>query len=148
MKIEVYVNGEPTEIMLTASQIEKVRNYNMPIMDRIKTLQDALDYNGETIEQFNTRTQYDADHEKAYKELCVIALALNEGKPMNYKNTKEYKYYPYFNAAGSGSGFSFCGYACDDDYSYVGARLCVNTSEKAEYMGKQFIEIYNRYING
>lgn len=38
----------------------------------IKTLQDALDYNGETLEHFNARTQFDDDKEKADKELAVI----------------------------------------------------------------------------
>lgn len=118
------------------------------IMEKIQTLQDALDYTGETLESFNKRTQYDADHEKAYKELCIISLALNEGKRMDYSNTKVYKYYPYFYAAGSGSGFSCGDYDCDGVDSHVGSRLCVDTSEKAAYMGKQFIKTFDRYING
>lgn len=147
MKLPVYVNGVETEITLTPSQIQAVKNYDLPIMERIKTLSDALAYNGETEAEFNKRTEHDADHEKAYKELCVIALALNEGKRMDYSDTDVYKYYPWFNAAGSGSGFSFNVYVYDCVYSAVGARLCVNTREKSEYMGQQFLSIYNRFIN-
>ncbi len=118
------------------------------VIECIKTLQDALDYNGESMEDFNARTEHDSDDEKAYKELKVIALALNEGKPIDYKDASIYKYYPWFYAVGSGSGFSFDEYAFDYSSSCVGALLCVNTSEKATYMGKEFIEIFNRYING
>lgn len=134
------------DALIKANFTEK--ELSVSIMDRIKDLADALEYNGETLDQFNKRTEHDEDHEKAYKELCVIALALNEGKRMDYSNTNVYKYYPYFYAAGSGSGFSCTGFSCAYDFSAVGSRLCVNTSEKATYMGKQFIEIYNRYING
>lgn len=120
------------------------------IMEQITDLDSALIYNGETMDQFRMRTVHDTDHELAYKELCAIALALNQGKPMDYKDMNVNKYYPYFRAAGSGSGFSShdCIFGCACDHSSVGARLCVNTAEKAQYMGKQFIEIYNRYING
>jgi len=119
----------------------------MKITEKIKTLQDALDYNGETVEQFKARTIHDSDDEKAYKELKVIALALNEGKPMDYTDVRVSKYFPWFNAVGSGAGFSYdvCHYAYS--VSVVGSRLCVDTSEKARYMGKQFLSIYNRYIN-
>jgi len=123
------------------------KELGLNIIDRIKTLSDALEYAGETLDQFNDRTINDTDDEKAYKELKAISFALNEGKHMDYSDTNVYKYYPYFNAAGSGSGFSFRGCFCVCAYSGVGARLCVDTREKAEYMGKQFISIYNRYIN-
>lgn len=114
----------------------------------IKSLQDALDFKGETLEQFEKRTEHDEDHEKAYKELVVVAFALNGGKTMTYGDTSVRKYYPWFWAAGSGSGFSFNDYFYDYDASGVGARLCVDTRDKATYMGKQFIDTYNRYING
>lgn len=115
-----------------------------PAIERIKTLQDALDWKGETLEQFKFRTERDTDQQKATKELELIAEALREGEPLGEK-----WFYPYFvkPKAGSGSGFSFSGYGCDGDLSYVGARLCVDTSEKAIYMGKQFIEIYNRHLS-
>lgn len=138
--------GEKTKKVLANLFGEKIFVKN--IIERIKTLEDALEYNGETLEQFEARTIKDSNDERAYKALKAIALALNEGTPMDYTDTDVYKYYPWFNAVGSGSGFSFRVCAYGFSFSLVGARLCVNTREKAEYMGKQFIEIYNTYING
>lgn len=114
----------------------------------IKTFQDALDYNGETLEQFNKRTEHDAPNEKAYKKLKSIVLALNEGKPMDYTDTSVWKYYPWFYSVGSGVGFSCLSYDYDLSDSSVGARLCLRTSKLAIYAGQQFIQEYNEYING
>lgn len=135
------VASDKTKQVLSNLFGEKVFVKN--IMERIKTVQDALDYNGETLEQFNKRTQFDDDQEKATKELGVIAKALREGKPLG-----ERSYYPWFNSARSASGFSFRAYGHAGDGSVVGSRLRVDTSEKSTYMGKQFIAIYNRHING
>ncbi len=114
----------------------------------IKTFQDALNYNGETLEEFEARTQHDAPDEKAYKKLKSIVLALNEGKPMDYTDTNIWKYFPWFRAVGSGVGFSYNDYYFDGSISAVGARLCLRTSALAIYAGKQFLSEYNEYING
>lgn len=115
---------------------------------KIETLEDALKYNGKTIEEFNARTEHDSDDEKAFKELKEVALALNEGKPMDYKDTSVLKYFPVFWAVGSGRGFSFCHCDYASSGSFVGARLCVRDGETARYFGEQFINIWDRYING
>lgn len=114
------------------------------IIDQIKTLDDALAYNDKTKEQFAWETERDSDAQKADKELEEIALALREGKPLEIGQRW---YYPYFNKpTGSSVGFSCRVYFCDIDIAFVGARHSVDTSEKAIYMGKQFIDIYNRKL--
>lgn len=114
------------------------------IIDRIKTLEDALEYNGKTVEQFNWETERDSDAQKADKELEEIALALREGKQLTIGQKW---YYPYFyKPTGSSSSFSCRGYCYDFDYAFVGARRSVDTSEKAIYMGKQFAAIYTRSL--
>lgn len=114
------------------------------IIDRIDSLEAALAYNGKTIERFNWETERDTDAQKADKEIEEIALALREGKELAMDQRW---YYPYFKRdAGSSSSFSFCAYHYADDHAGVGARRSVDTSEKAIYMGKQFISIYNRSI--
>lgn len=120
---------------------------SVKITDRIKTFQDALDYNGETLDQFNARTANDSPDEVGYKKLKVIVQALNEGVVMNYNDVNEYKYYPWFYAAGSGSGFSFGDYGYVYSGSIVGARLCFKSKELAIYAGKQFTAEYNEFIN-
>lgn len=115
------------------------------IMERIITLEDALEYNGKTIAQFQKETQFDTDGQLAGKELEQIAKALREGKPL--KNGQRW-YYPYFyKPTGSSSSFSYAGCDFDIGLARVGARLSVDTPEKAIYMGKQFIDIYTRYLS-
>ncbi|HMR18383.1 MAG TPA: hypothetical protein PKA53_03705, partial [Sphingobacterium sp.] len=105
---------------------------------------DALTYNGKTRERFDWETERDTDAQKADKELEEVATALREGKPLEMG---ERWYYPIFNRpTGSSRSFSVDGYLYDDDYAAVGARHSVDTSEKALYMGRQFIEIYNRRL--
>lgn len=135
--------NEKGKTLLTNLFGEKV--FIKKITDRIKTLQDALDYNGKTLERFNWETERDTDQQKATKELEEIATALREGKNLEMQ---DYWYYPYFEKpAGLGSGFSYFDYRYVFTLSSVGARLCVDTSEKATYMGKQFISIYNRHLS-
>ncbi len=87
-------------------------------------------------------------HQKAiisHAKLVIITEALNEGWKPNWKNTSEWKYYPWFKMS-SGSGLAYDG--CGDLYSYsgVGSRLCFKTSELAEYAGKQFKSLYEDYF--
>ena len=110
------------------------------LMDRIKTLDDALEYNGVSKSHFEEMTKCDTDGQRAGKELEQIAKALREGKPL--RMDQEW-YYPYFKRT-LGS-FSFCTYCCHDGAG-IGARLSVDSSDKAIYMGKQFVDIYNRYL--
>lgn len=146
MKAILTIEGKSVEIELTADQVGKVKKITTSYTD-IKTLQDALDYIGESLESFNSRTQFDDDAQKAYKELEVIVLAIRQGNDLGH-NKGDRWYYPWFNSARSSAGFSYGGSHCVVSFSYVGSRLCVESSEKAVYLGKQFLETYNRYING
>lgn len=142
MKALVEINGNSVEIDLTPQQVVEVNRKAINYTD-IRTLQDALDYVGESIESFNNRTQFDDDAQRAHKELEVIVLAIRQGNELGEK-----WYYPWFNSNRSSSCFSYYGYDYVYSVSSVGSRLCVENSEKAIYLGKQFIDIYNRYING
>lgn len=113
----------------------------------IKTLADAIEYLGaydSFVQELSDKGPKDV---VAYLKLRVIAKAINGGKVMDYLNTSENKDYPYFNAKGSSSGFSFNGCDFNASSSRVGSRLCYLSSDRAIYAGKQFLEIYNDYIN-
>lgn len=115
------------------------------IIDRIKTLEDALEYNGKTVERFNYETERDTDTQRAGKELEEIAKALREGKALKMNQRW---YYPWmYKPTGSAVGFSYGDSYYDLDYAFVGARLSVDTPEKAIYMGKQFAHIYTRHLS-
>ncbi|GAB1462205.1 hypothetical protein [Pedobacter sp.] len=141
MKTKININGKEVEIELTTEQVNFIKSKSIDYTD-IKTLQNALDYNGKTLKQFNWETERDTDQQKATKELEEIAKALRLGNELTMTDTW---YYPYFRR-NSVSGFSFNDYDCDRAYSIVSSRLCVENSDKAIYMGKQFIEIYNRHL--
>lgn len=115
------------------------------IMERIDSVEAALKYNGKTVAQFEHETERDTDTQRAGKELEEIAKALREGK----KLTMEQRwYYPYFRKpTGSSVGFSYRDYNFDPGTAGVSARLSVDTSEKAIYMGRKFASIYTRYLS-
>lgn len=83
----------------------------------------------------------------AQYKLMIIAEALNKVNGENWKpdwtNYSEYKYYPWFDKASSGGGFSFHGSDFWCTYSIVGSRLCYINRDTARFAGKHFIDLYN-----
>jgi hypothetical protein len=143
MKAKVNYNDKEVEIELTDEQIEKINNTKFGDYRDIRTFKDACEATGiKWIESNGLPVDV-----IAYMKLRIIAKALNSGSWMTYQDTDEGKYYPYFNANGSASGFSchVCHFA--DSHSGVGSRLTFKTADIAKYAGTQFLEIYNQYIN-
>lgn len=143
MKAKVNYNGKEAEIELTAEQLEQLSSTKFGDYRDIQTFDDACEALGITWEE---PKDLPADV-IAYMKLRIIAKALNGGKWMDYKDTNEYKYYPWFNAAGSASGFSYNGYDYDRLRSFIGSRLTFKTAAIAKYAGTQFLEIFKKYIN-
>jgi hypothetical protein len=114
----------------------------------IKTFEDACKKLG--IE--STEVEIKAAHDeaikpmKAYYKLVIIFLAINNGWKPDWGNTSQYKYYPWYWVLSSGFGFSDT--LCYYDYSstYVGSRLCTDSSEKAMYIAEQFKAEYQDYL--
>ena len=114
------------------------------IIEKIDSLAAALEYNGKTQEQFDWETERDSEAQKAEKAIEEIATALREGKPLEMDQRW---YYPYFERnAGSSVSFSYSDFIYGIDVAAVGARRSVDTPEKATYMGKKFIEYYNKLL--
>ena len=118
------------------------------IKDRIKTFEDACAeleiYPEDAIADFQETALKD---EIAYRKLKIIAEALNEGWKPDWTDSNQYKYFPWLEYSRSGSGF-VCSYT---NYSYtrttIGSRLCFKSEELALYIGEQFIDLYNEYLN-
>jgi len=121
------------------------------ITDRIKSFSDAcaeLGVDPEELLPYPSSTDDDFKISvNAYVKLATIIEALNEGWVPDYRNTQEAKYYPWFKANSSGLGLSYYGCDCADSCSRVGSRLVLRSSELAEYVGREFIDIYNEYSN-
>ncbi|QYS85434.1 hypothetical protein JJC03_09305 [Flavobacterium oreochromis] len=117
------------------------------IKERIKTFVDVLIVLNIDGSAFAEQTQNLPSDELAYKQLKLIAQALNQGWTPDWSNKMEYKYYPWFEIGSpSGGGFSFGGYDLWYSVSLVGSRLCFKSSELAEYAGKQFEAIYKDFL--
>lgn len=119
------------------------------IKERIKTFDDAvkeLQLRG-AIHQFITDTMLPPDVE-AYLQLRIIAAALNEGWIPDYSNSNQRKHYPWFEwkKLSSGFGFSCNGWAISGAHSRVGSPLVFKSAELAEYAGRQFEDIYRKYL--
>jgi len=146
MKTTIDINGKPVEIELTPEQIKKIKSQSYDYKD-IKTFGDACNFLGIDRAEFNKENSLLPEDVYAYMQLRLICQALNGGEHMDYSDTDEYKYYPCFNSVGSSSGFSYDGYAYVLTGSDVGSRLVYKSREIAEYAGRTFIDIYNKYIN-
>lgn len=126
-------------------------------MNTIKTLEDACTALGTTVsEQFPAEAmQHLTDDEKAYRELKLIAKALNLSEDGNtwepdWSDSSEWKYFPWMQVDTSdgnkaGSGFSYYDDVYGRTYSCVGSRLCFRSSELARYAGRQFADVYKRF---
>jgi hypothetical protein len=122
-----------------------------PIMERVKSFEDACDVlgidSGDVLVYDEDTTDPDEINTNAYLKLRTIIKALNEGWTADFNNPNQYKYYPWLKSNGSGLGLSYDDDVCDRSYSYVGSRLYLKSAELAKYVGTQFIEIYNQFNN-
>lgn len=123
--------------------------FTQKITDRLKTFSDVCEVLGVDQDEFNEEC-YDNDYtpdEKAYRQLKLIAKALNEGWTPDWKNRNEAKYFTWFEIdQKTGTGFADVDYGgwCTD--AIVGSRLCFRSRELAEYAGNQFKEIYKAFM--
>jgi hypothetical protein len=113
------------------------------ITDRIKTLQDACNELGISSGEITIQGDIEKDFKSvvSYQKLIIIARALNEDWTPDWKNSSQYKYYPWFDMS-SGSGLSFCAVDYRFSDTAVGSRLCFKNRQLVEYAVKQFIELY------
>ena len=115
------------------------------ITDRIKTFQDVLAYHNLTNSDFEDQTENDADDEVAYKQVKLVARALNELKPGEELDRSQPWYTPYFDRR-AGFGFSRTRYDYWHTYTIVGSRLSYKSANLAIYAGKTFTSIYERLM--
>jgi len=115
----------------------------------IKTFEDAckkLSLNpNDIVRLFDNFPSKHKKHLIAEYKLVLIFEAINDDWEADYNND-ECKYYPYF-IWDKSSGFSFHSSNCYLSDSYVSSLLSTNTREKSEYIGEQFIDIYDDFLN-
>ncbi|WP_346236130.1 hypothetical protein ABDK00_017015 [Niabella insulamsoli] len=131
-----YKNGSQDQKQLLATLYPDLFG---SIINRIKTVEDACKELGIDFDDLFDDCEDEID--EAEVAIKTFAKALREGKPVS-----ECFYYPYFYTSGGGFSFYVCGLV--RDCSYVGARLRVDSAEKATHMGKCLLEYYKKYLKG
>jgi hypothetical protein len=125
-------------------------------MKKLKTFEDACKIEGldpkKVIPDFSCYPEKDRKSMEAHAKLVIVVRAANrienDGKEwtQDFSNWDEYKYEIWFEYDKGSSGFRYFAYDYWYSDSFVGSRLCFKTSELAEYIGNQFIDLYNEYL--
>lgn len=114
------------------------------VTDKVKTYEDAL--------KVLKRDHFDENNlyprEIARRKLEIIIETLNEGWKPDWENCHQTKWYPYFYGATAGFWRSFASYSPAHAYSSIGIRLCCKSEEIANYVGKQFLDLYKEMFLG
>lgn len=147
---------------------------NIPIWDRIKTVEDAITYTGMTLPDNIDELPLDV---QAFLKLRIVCAAYNELKKDELDQfpkftTNEYRYYPWFllytqeeidrmdeedrsrvlgrsnyNAhAYAGVAYSSTNYASSGSSTHSGGRLCFKTEELATECGKRFAKLWGQFF--
>lgn len=124
--------------------------FNQKITDRVKSVEDAIDILGEQPENIRMLLAYngidkDMIAAQTFIKLTLITRALNQDWKADWTNSNQTKWFPWFEH--SASGFRFDDPACGRTSALTPSRLCFASSELAAYAGKQFIELYNQFLN-
>ena len=123
----------------------------------IKTFSDACIAVGINEELFYQHCDYLSKYLLNTAKLEIINKAINGSWILNWDDSNEYKYYPYFKMGSVSSGFGFSGSSCGYGVSssLVGSHLCTYSSDVSNYISEQFNDLYvdwfcvsNQEING
>jgi len=120
-------------------------NLSVKITDRIKTIRDCVEACGKDydVEFAYERTKWMTPDEVAYKEMKFIAQALNDGVVLDFENSYQHKYYPFFTF--SGRGLSLRVVNCVGGGADVAPCLCMVSEEMVRYAVSQFHKTYETY---
>ena len=122
------------------------------IMDRVKTFEDALALADEkTREEYLKSVEgYNTPDEIAYKKLKLITKVVNEGWVADYTDPLQRKYYLWggnlYYGANAGLLYAYCYSSSGVASVSIGSRLNFKSSEIAEYVGDQFLDLWNEYL--
>ena len=126
--------------------------FSQKITDRINSYEDACEDLGlDSVESLPFKNPKNNRQEaaNAFHMLDVITESLLEGKKLDWEDADQTKWYPVFNNYSSGSGFRVVTsvYGWTGTRACGGARLCVDTEEKSNHLGIQFLAIWNKFLN-
>ena len=162
---ETATESEKTLLATLFPDLSLGQTEEKPVMERIKTFEDAVHALGEShpfVVEWRMDDNLSPDLE-AYLKLRIICAALNEGWKPKF-NRDENRYFPWFRLYTKEeyeeldedekkesrvvNQVSFASSYYDSAYVFpnLGSRLALKTKELAEYCGKQFIDIWADYL--
>lgn len=121
--------------------------FSQDITERIKNFLDVLEVCGETVEQFNHRTQYDTLKQRAGKMIESITQALNQGWEPDWSDSNQQKWIPWF-YMNNPSGFRFDGSGSGSAGTYAGGGFRLASKKLSDYAANQFIDVYKTWMQG
>lgn len=110
----------------------------------MKTFKQVLNTLKISQEDFDKSVQNRTEDEVAYIQLKLIAKALNGDWVADFSDSSQRKYQCYFYY--NGSAFVFNCYNFWFQLTCVGSRLCYKNAATAQLAGKNFIDIYNKFL--
>lgn len=130
--------------------IEKYFTINTPkkMIDKVKTFQDILDLAGveesDILPWKGSKLTKNQKSQNALAKIQLICDVYNEGMEFDFKNSRQYKYYPYFEKNTQGCViYSFSFWHTDAN---VPSGCYFKSSELAMDAGRKFIDIYKDYL--
>lgn len=117
------------------------KEFQGSIIERVNGFEDGARETGKCTLEIAMINNIPDKYHRAQVRIETVAEALREGKPAS-----ECFYYPWFNVGSGGFSFFDAGYV--SSCSNVGARLRVDTAEKARHLGKIMLDDYKTYITG
>lgn len=142
-KIYEKATPELKEILIQSFGIEC---FSTNIMDVCKTFEQAY-----MLADKQTRDEFDNDVCKsksgiAFNKLKLIYKVFNGEWVADFNNKNQQKHYPLHEKSVSGFVFSNTDFYFYYTFSFCGSRLCTFSSEMAEHIGKQFVDIFEDYL--
>jgi len=124
--------------------LEIINSNEADITKRITSVKDAFKAEGRN---YDTWLKYQkqagvSPQAIAFEEIAIFCKVLNEGWDPDYRNSSEYKYYPYFNMS---SGFSFHYVLSTGTLSGTAARHVLKTDALARFAGNTILETYKTF---
>lgn len=116
------------------------------ITEQIKSFEDAMAATGRpNVPDLSNFPEDMREYFAAHYKLAVIAEAINDGWKANYTDDNQKKWFPWLYCAPGSSSFAFDDsyYCYSDAYASGASRLCFKSKTKAEYAGRQFIDLWN-----
>ena len=162
---ETATESEKTLLATLFPDLSLGQTEEKPVMERIKTFEDAVHALGEShpsVVEWRMDDNLSPDLE-AYLKLRIICAALNEGWEPKF-DEDGFRYYPWFRIYTKEEyeeldedekkefrmvnqvSYVSTDFVYANMYTSIGFRLALKTKELAEYCGRQFIDIWVDYL--